>query len=126
LGERLKHIRVSRGLSQDEYGKLFGVTKTAVSLWESDNRDPPLNTLKALATKWRISIDWLLFGDNVESIHTSPDGLTEKEISLCLKIKQHPELSRLFEQAIDGINAMERIKSINIANQDNNTSPDSE
>lgn len=34
MGERIKRLRSARGLTQPEFAKLVGVTKSAVSQWE--------------------------------------------------------------------------------------------
>ncbi len=36
LGSRIKQLRQARGLTQPQLGKLVGVTKSAISQWESE------------------------------------------------------------------------------------------
>ena len=43
FGERLKELRTSKGISQEELGKRLGVTKQTVSNWEIENVTPSLD-----------------------------------------------------------------------------------
>ena len=43
FGERLKALRLTNGLSQEELGKRFGVTKQTISNWENENITPALD-----------------------------------------------------------------------------------
>jgi DNA-binding transcriptional regulator YiaG len=45
LPKLIKRMRVSRGLCQSELAKHFGISLTAISLWETDRNRPPTNTL---------------------------------------------------------------------------------
>jgi len=40
LPERLRELRNSKGLSQEELGKIFGLTKVAISGYENGQRKP--------------------------------------------------------------------------------------
>lgn len=46
----LKKYRLLKGYSQEEFGKLFGVTTMAVSYWESARNEPPAKVLAWLLT----------------------------------------------------------------------------
>lgn len=37
----IRHYRLKMGETQTEFGKRFGVSPVAISLWESARRDPP-------------------------------------------------------------------------------------
>lgn len=48
LPEWAKNLRIYRqqwGLSQEEFGRRFGVTRMAVSYWESAQAEPPVRVL---------------------------------------------------------------------------------
>ncbi|MFC1521849.1 helix-turn-helix domain-containing protein [Elusimicrobiota bacterium] len=40
LGERIRYLRLKRGMHQNELAKRLGVCKTAVSQWESNQTGP--------------------------------------------------------------------------------------
>ena len=66
LGNRIKKIRESLGKTQEDFGKLFGVTKMTVSHWEIGRRDPNIETLVSIIKIGEVSLDWLLLGEKSE------------------------------------------------------------
>lgn len=59
VGEKMKEARLAKGFSQTELGKMIGVTKGTVSLYESGIREPPIKTLILIAKNLQISLDEL-------------------------------------------------------------------
>ncbi len=49
LGARIAALRKERGLSQEGLGELVGVSRQAVSKWESDSALPDVNNCVALS-----------------------------------------------------------------------------
>ena len=80
LGSRLKQLRSSRNLRQDQLGSLVGVNKTAIHYYENDMRQPPYETLIRLATIFNVTTDYLLGCEKKNVIDVS--GLTSNEMSL--------------------------------------------
>ena len=60
LGYRLKELRKEKNLSQDDLGKLLGVTKVSVSGYENGTRVPSMNILLLMLDVFGISADYLL------------------------------------------------------------------
>lgn len=60
LGNKIKHLRKSMGLTQEEFANLIGVTFQAVSKWERGESYPDINYLPAISKILNISIDELL------------------------------------------------------------------
>ena len=59
LGENLQALRKAAGLSQEEVaGRLF-VSRQSVSKWENDQAEPGVETLKALAELYGVTLDRL-------------------------------------------------------------------
>lgn len=63
---RLKELRLSRGLSQSDLAKRCGFQPSAISHFETGEREPSMNSLDRLASALRCSIDSLL-GKSVEA-----------------------------------------------------------
>lgn len=59
FGERLKELRIERGLGQVELSKALGVSKGIVSMWENGLREPKMSNLILLATYFNVPIDYL-------------------------------------------------------------------
>lgn len=60
LGKRIKLLREEKGIRQEDIGKLFCVSKSAVSQWENDIRTPDMNIVIKLADYFNVSTDYLL------------------------------------------------------------------
>lgn len=59
-GERIKQLRISRGLSQQQVADGAGVSDAAVSRWETGTLLPGYESLIALSTFFGVSADYLL------------------------------------------------------------------
>ena len=60
LGETIKYYRSQLNMSQTELGDKIGVSRQAVTKWETDTGIPDINNIKSLAKVFHISIDTLL------------------------------------------------------------------
>ena len=63
LGERIALLRKQAGLSQEQLGDKMGVSRQAVSKWESGQVNPDLQYIMALCRLFEVSADYLLFGE---------------------------------------------------------------
>ena len=60
LSKRIKELRHNADLTQDEFGKIFGIVKSTVSLYES-GKSTPNDELKLKICKYfNVSADYLL------------------------------------------------------------------
>ena len=66
LGETLKIFRTNRGLSQEKVAELVGVSRQAVTKWESNQTTPCSNNLIDLASIYGVSVDELVTGKHSE------------------------------------------------------------
>lgn len=80
LSDRLKQLRQEKHLGQKQIAALVNVTKSAVSSWESDIRQPTYDTLIRLADIYHVSTDYLLGRTNDRPLDLS--GLTAAEVAL--------------------------------------------
>lgn len=62
LGEAIKVHRTQRGMTQEFVAERLGVSRQAVSKWESGVSDPSTTNLLALAKLFEISPEELLLG----------------------------------------------------------------
>ena len=49
IGSNIRRIRVARDLTQEEFGKIAGVSAMAVSQWENDRAVPRMGAVQAIA-----------------------------------------------------------------------------
>ena len=68
FGEKLKKLRTAKELTQDELAEALFVSRTAVSKWESGRGYPNIESLKALAKFFRVTVDELLSGNELLTI----------------------------------------------------------
>lgn len=80
LSTRLKELRQSKNLRQEQVATLIGVNKSAISSYENNTRQPSYDILVRLATLYRVSTDYLLGQTNIRSLDLT--GLTEEEAAL--------------------------------------------
>lgn len=60
LGQRIQELRKRAGLTQEQLAEQLGVTRQAVSKWESDNGVPELDALIALSRYFKLTLGELL------------------------------------------------------------------
>ncbi len=68
FNEKLQELRKHKGLTQEELAELLFVSRTAVSKWESGRGYPNIDSLKAIARFFGVTIDELLSGDELMTI----------------------------------------------------------
>ena len=68
FNEKLQELRKRRGLTQEELAEALYVSRTAISKWESGRGYPSIDSLKAIAGYFSVTIDELLSGDEVLAI----------------------------------------------------------
>ena len=66
--EKLQDLRKQKGLTQEELAQSLYVSRTAVSKWESGRGYPNIDSLKAMAKFFSVTIDELLSGEEVLAI----------------------------------------------------------
>ncbi len=108
FNEKLQELRKQKGLTQEELAKKLYVSRTAISKWESGRGYPNIESLKAIAKVFSVTIDDLLSTDEVLTIVEEDKkqrekhfrdliyGLLDLSISLLLFLP-------LFKENIDGI-----------------------
>ena len=66
--EKLRELRKSRGLTQEELAEALFVSRTAISKWESRRGYPSIDSLKEISRYFAVSIDDLLSGEQLITI----------------------------------------------------------
>ena len=65
FNEKLQELRKRRGLTQEDLAEALYVSRTAISKWESGRGYPSIDSLKAIAGYFSVTIDDLLSGDEI-------------------------------------------------------------
>ena len=65
FNEKLQALRKQKGLTQEELADALFVSRTAISKWESGRGYPSIDSLKAIAKFYHVTIDDLLSGEEL-------------------------------------------------------------
>ena len=60
FSQRLKELRIEKGISQEQLAKDTGFTQSAVFYWENAKRVPNANVVVTFAKYFGVSADYLL------------------------------------------------------------------
>lgn len=66
--EKLQELRKQKGLTQEELASALFVSRAAVSKWESGRGYPNIESLKAVAKFYRVTVDELLSGEELMTL----------------------------------------------------------
>lgn len=64
IGERIKELRTKKGLTLQQVGDAFGITRASVAGWERGDSRPDQEKLSTLAELFGTSVEYLLFGSH--------------------------------------------------------------
>ncbi|HBK01674.1 MAG TPA: hypothetical protein DDY77_01395 [Clostridiales bacterium] len=60
LGQKLKELRHSKNLTTKQVAEAIGLTRNAITNYESNIREPSLSVLKSLCDFFDVSADYLI------------------------------------------------------------------
>lgn len=88
VGERIRTLRRSAGMTQEDLSKLVGVTRSAVAIWETQNpkhqRKPNGRSLEAIAVALNVTVSDL-FAENEQQLqplkHKDVAGSTQTPLT---------------------------------------------
>ena len=84
FNEKLQELRKRKGLTQEELAETLFVSRTAVSKWESGRGMPSIDSLKAIAGFFSVTIDELLSSGEVLTL--AEKEAAQKRGKLCGQI----------------------------------------
>ena len=79
FGNKLKQLRTSKNLSQEQLAKKLMVTKSMISAYENSIRLPSYDVLTKIALFFNVSIDYLFGFSNRQFLDTT--DLSERQIT---------------------------------------------
>lgn len=80
FNEKLLELRKQKGLTQEELAASVYVSRTAISKWESGRGYPNIDSLKAIAKFFGVTMDDLLSGDELLTIAETDNKQKEKHV----------------------------------------------
>lgn len=92
VGSRLKDARKSKHLSQEKLGELLGLSKAAISLYESEKRNPSLENVVEMMYILGVSADYLLGTEVIVEIKDEKElkyrTLTKEEMAFLNELRK--------------------------------------
>lgn len=79
LGQRIQQLRKDKGLSQEALGEFLGVSRQAISKWESDATIPEIDNLIAMSRLFEIPVGVLLGVEEDDPASPAAEELTDRE-----------------------------------------------
>jgi transcriptional regulator with XRE-family HTH domain len=79
ISERIRHVRLQRGLSMDALGKQAGSTKSYVSQIENQKREPTIGTLVTIAHALGVNVFSLIGGEKLLEEEETPAIVKAKD-----------------------------------------------
>lgn len=74
VGSRVRELREARNMTQDDLAGVLGISNFAVSRVESGERGLAAEELAAVAERFGVSADFLLFGEREEDVLLRAEG----------------------------------------------------
>ncbi len=91
-GERLRKLRKSKGLTQEQLGNILGVKKASISSYEKEERTPTIEHLISMIQFFNVSSDYLLGSDFLIEIEDKERKkyipITKEEIDFINELKK--------------------------------------
>lgn len=78
MADRIQHLRKSKGISQEELADKIGVSRQAVSKWESEQSTPDIEKVILLSDYFDVTTDYLLKG--IETMADLPKNKDDARI----------------------------------------------
>ena len=80
VGSRIKELRASQKITQNDFASRLGVTKSAISSYENGSRLPSYDILIKISRIFKVSTDYLLGCVDEKSQTVNVSGLSDKQI----------------------------------------------
>ena len=80
IADRIQSLRKSKGISQEELADKVGVSRQAVSKWESEQSTPDIEKIILLSEYFGVTTDYLLKG--IEPVSEGPDKVDARIFSI--------------------------------------------
>ena len=89
LGQRIAAQRKKLGLSQEALGDKMGVSRQAISKWESDGAVPEIDKLIAMSKLFGVTLGWLLGVEEEAAAEPAP-SFTDDQLELIRRMIPQP------------------------------------
>lgn len=95
---RLRELRKNKKLTQEELGKILGVTKASICCYEKGSRTPNIETIIAMMSLYNVTSDYLIGSDKIVSIKNKEEKnevITEEELIFIKELRKNKYLAEI-------------------------------
>lgn len=94
FGEKLKALRIEKGLTQQQIAEKIGLVKGSISAYEQSAKYPSIDVLIKLCEMFGVSADYLLgLSDSIEyNLSTLTDEQTQTVMRIIAEFEQYNRL----------------------------------
>ena len=106
LGKRIKHFRITAGMTLEQLGDAVGVVPSQLSLIENGKREPKLSLLNAIASSLSVTVPELLSTeapDRRSELEIELDRLQQSELYTALNLPTVRSTKGLSDEALEAI-----------------------
>ena len=97
FADRLKEFRLQKKMTQKDFATKIGITPAALSLYESNSKNPSIGVVKRISEVFGVSIDWLCGLSEQMTLNAEPQTLAD----IALKIIELLNSSSLYRFKLD-------------------------
>lgn len=81
IGQKILNMRKARGWSQEELAERVGVSRQAVSRWESNSAKPDADKILAICDLFAVSADYILRDEQEKQLLSVKDDPSERKFT---------------------------------------------
>lgn len=96
LSNRIKELRLEKELTQEEFGKLFGIVKSTVSLYESAKSTPDDEIKKKIAGYFNVSLDYLMGNSDIRNPYNQDTYTVPEEFIDPISAREYVNKHQIF------------------------------
>ena len=85
IGQRIKTMRLSRGMTQADLAKSIGQSQASITMYETGKREPDFETLEALADVFNVPMVSFVDGGGVVSVGHPEDETQSDDFRLFVR-----------------------------------------
>lgn len=121
FNKKLQELRKEKGLTQEELAQALFVSRTAVSKWESGRGYPNIDSLKAIAGFFSVTVDELLSSNEVLTIAEEDSKKKENNIRSLIFGLIDVSIALFFFLPLFGQNVNGTVKEVSLISLTNTT-----
>ena len=101
IGDKIKALRKSRRMTQEDFSQKIGVSRSTLSCYEIGERTPNVKTLQHIADQFDLSLDYFYLGLNEqdeasELLARARNVFDNEDISIETKEELYREFMKLY------------------------------